>query len=565
MIRLLIFILMVIFVVSTATVLADMDSALTAIVLGKKINMPLGLFIGVLVFAAGLLIVGTSVANYFAGMPERMRMRKRQTTMDRGVAALTRGLEAVAVGDPDDAQHHARIARRHLGEGSVTRLLTAQAAELAGDDDAAGQSYSAMLEAPETEFLGLRGLYDKATRAGDAEAARGFAERAFRLRSNAGWAFQSVFDLALDRGAWGEARDALATALKNKVVDAVRARRGEAALLAAAAYAAEQAGDNATALDEAEHALKAAPGFAPAAALAARIHLNGNREHRALKALEHAFAASPDKALIAAYLNLFADKDDATKAQRLRAMADRHSDAPAAMFARAQAHLLVGEKKEAIAAMEPLLAESAPSQDCSFMARAVGAAFGEAAARPWLERAARAQRNPDPGADGVYTLTRAGWAILIREFMEHNRLYAPPLEGQPLGLPAEEIKLLAAPLAAIAAPKDEEPETAGDVEAVAPSDDSALESVNIGDSKDSGPETAPEPDDAPKEDAFADARPPKADGPPAPEGGPEQSPDSQDSPDSADSDETSDAPAGDATSDAEEQSEETPAPGAAAG
>ena len=40
--------------------------------------------------------------------------------------------------------------------------------------------------------------------AGETDAAKGYAERAYRLRPNAAWAFQSVFDLGLDRGAWRE-------------------------------------------------------------------------------------------------------------------------------------------------------------------------------------------------------------------------------------------------------------------------------------------------------------------------------------------------------------------------
>lgn len=90
------------------------------------------------------------------------------------------------------------------------------------------------------------------------------------------------------------------------------------------------------------------------------------------------------------------------------------------------------------------------------MADMMGAAYGEAAARPWLERAAMAPRDPNPGADGDYTLTRTGWAVVVREYMEHGRLAPPPLEGLARGLASEEFQLLAAPIAAIAAPIAEE-------------------------------------------------------------------------------------------------------------
>jgi len=218
MIRILIFILSAIFVVSTATWFASMDSRFAFELFGAKIAMPTGLAIGVLVVGALALVAATNFARDIASLPGKIKARSAQARRERGVAALTRGLEAVAVGDAMDAQHHARVARRNLDEMSLTRLLTAQAAQLAGDDETANKSFSAMLEAPETEFLGLRGLYAKALREGDKAAARGYAERAFKLRPNAGWAFNSVFELGLERGAWGEMRDVLMAAAKNQLL-----------------------------------------------------------------------------------------------------------------------------------------------------------------------------------------------------------------------------------------------------------------------------------------------------------------------------------------------------------
>ncbi|MEZ5926905.1 MAG: hypothetical protein R3C55_00250 [Parvularculaceae bacterium] len=46
-----------------------------------------------------------------------------------------------------------------------------------------------------------------------------------------------MLDLGLERGRLGETRAAVKTALKNKVIDAAKAGRAEAALLTADAYA----------------------------------------------------------------------------------------------------------------------------------------------------------------------------------------------------------------------------------------------------------------------------------------------------------------------------------------
>ncbi len=485
MIRLLIFILSVIFLAGLLGSLAGIESLFRAEIFGVKIAMPAGVLLGALLFSAVFLVFGTSLVNHFTTMPARMRARREKQKQDRGVAALTRGLEAVAVGDPDDAEHHARIARRNLGEGSLTRLLTAQAADLSGDTETASASFAAMLEAPETEFLGLRGLYTQAMRDGDEEAARGYAERAFRLRSTADWAFQSVFDLALSRGGWGEARNALEIAVKNKNVAPDRGKRGQAALLTAAAYAASQSGDSKTALEEAEQALKSVPGFAPAAVLAAEIHKAAGQDKRGEKVLLQAYGVNPDRALASAYLVLWSDKTAEEKATGLNAFKKRNADAPATAYIAAWVHDFEGDHKAALEAMAPLLTQSAPAHDCAFMARVTGAAYGEAASRPWLERAAGAARDPDPGVDGVYDLTREGWATLVREYMDHGRLAPPPLEGVALGLPTEEIKRLAAPLAALAGPTAAETEPAP----------SAMDAINKAVSG-SKPEPAADPGDS---------------------------------------------------------------------
>lgn len=454
MIRILIFILSIVFIAALLTVLAGADGRTTAEAFGLKFDIHTGGAAIIVLLVIGAAIILTGVYKDLRRLPHDLKIREREAARERGVAALTRGLEAVAVGDAESAQHHARVARRSLPDSSLTRLLAAQAAHLAGDDGAAKDSFTAMLEAPETEFLGLRGLFHHAMRAGDKDAAKGYAERAFRLRANAAWAFESVLDLGLERGAWGETRAAVKTALKNKVIDAAKAGRAEAALLTADAYAAEASGDTGQALSEAEAALKLAPSLAPAAVLAARLLNAAGRRGRASKLLEQAFADNPMAAIIHAHNALFTEESDEKRAEEMQRIADRNPSARQAKLQLARRHLLLGEARAARLALEPLLEEAAFADDCAMMAEAIQgeqrAADGkpESAgerARYWLRRAAHAPRDPSPGADGEFHFTREGWARLVREYMEHGRLAPPPLEEAPAGVSADEIRRLAAP------------------------------------------------------------------------------------------------------------------------
>ena len=445
MIRMLIFILSVILVAGAVTYFASMEGRIDATAFGNRYDIHAGGAMALVFVVFVLIVFFTSWFKDLSALPSKLRAREKEARRTRGVAALTRGLEAVAVGDASDAQHHARVAQRNLDDGALTRLLTAQAAEIAGDEKTAGENFTAMLEAPETEFLGLRGLYTTAMRQGDKATAQQYAERAFKLRNNAQWAFESVFDLGLDRGAWGETRAALATAVKNKIIDSAKAKRAEAALLSADAYAAALSEDTALALEEAEAALKIAPGFAPAATLAAKLHQDKNKTGRAARILEQAFAEEPQASVAQAHRSLFENLEADKRAEHLKKLADRQPAAREAKLNFAYRHILLGEHEKAIAILEPLLMEKATAREAAAMAEAVAGAHGPEAATIWLEKAASAPRDPSPGADGNFHFTRDGWARLVREYMVHGRLAPPPLEDAPRGLTLDEIKVLAPP------------------------------------------------------------------------------------------------------------------------
>lgn len=445
MIRILIFLLGIVFIAGAITVLSSLDSRITGEAFGQRFDGPSGIILGAAFMVLLFAIYLTHKIKDIMALPAKLRVRDAQTHQSRGIAALTRGLEAVAVGDADDATHHARVARRHLHDIALTRLLTAQAAQLSGDHAEAGKSFSAMLEAPETEFLGLRGLYAQAMAAEETQKARQYAERAFRLRPNADWAFQSVFELGLERGAWGETRAALASARKNKLISGEKADRANAALLTADAYASSQGGDTKTALHDLDAALKVAPGLTPASILAAILYADAGKRGKSAKILEAAFGLVAHPAIIKAYDRLYKDETTEKRAKRLRALADLNVGAPEAALLQARAATLAEDWPAAIETLEPLLSAGPNAAAFSLMAKAIAGRDGEEAGRVWLEHAAAAPRDPRPGADGAFQLTRDGWARLIREYTQSGQLGPPPIEEASSGLSIEEVRLLIAP------------------------------------------------------------------------------------------------------------------------
>ncbi|MEQ9326639.1 MAG: heme biosynthesis HemY N-terminal domain-containing protein, partial [Rhodospirillales bacterium] len=96
----------------------------------------------------------------------------RESRQRKGYAALTDGLVAVAAGDRDEAAKLAATAESILDNPPLTLLLSAQAAQLAGDNEGARAYFRQMLDRPETAFLGLRGLITYALNEDDIDRAR---------------------------------------------------------------------------------------------------------------------------------------------------------------------------------------------------------------------------------------------------------------------------------------------------------------------------------------------------------------------------------------------------------
>ncbi len=479
MTRILIFLLWLVLLAGTITVLMTFDSRISGEAFGQAFDSPSWFVLGALAALFFATIYATHKIKDILQLPAKIRAKDAEAKRERGVAALTRGLEAVAVGDAADASHHARVAQKHLHDLSLTRLLTAQAAQLSGDEDAARSSFSAMLEAPETEFLGLKGLYAQAIKRGDQKKAQEYAERAFALRANAGWAFHSVVDLGLERGAWGETRDAVAKGKRNNLIDPEKADRAAAALFTADAYAARASDDPETALSEAEAALKLAPALAPAASLAAELYADKGKTGKAAAVIETAFSKEAHPALIRAFDQIYRNETPEKRAEKLNKLAAKNPDAAEAALLRARAANLAGEHATAMTALEPLIKTGPDAHVYTLMSVAAAGLHGEKAGKGWLERAASAPRDPRPGADGAFHFTRAGWARLVREFMDHGRLAPPPLEdvGQPIT--EDELRLLTAPPVADAEPPppaNEEPQPADEAavtETSATGDDNA--------------------------------------------------------------------------------------------
>src|SRR5215468_1702958 len=167
----------------------------------------------------------------------RLLNRRRQ---QRGLGALSSGMIAIGAGDGPLAMRYAGQARKALPHEPLTHLLRAQTAQLVGDRATSRRIFEAMLSSPDTEQLGLRGLFLEAEREGEREAARQFAERAVKLNPKLTWPVEALFDLQCRAEDWQGALNTLAIAQRNNLIDKTVAMRRRAVLFTAQAQAAEE-------------------------------------------------------------------------------------------------------------------------------------------------------------------------------------------------------------------------------------------------------------------------------------------------------------------------------------
>ena len=399
MIRLLLFIIGVIAAALGLAWLADRPGSITIEWLGYEIKT--SAFVAALVFAAlvtALMLVWATL-RYLFSRPAAMASYFEERRRRQGFDALTRGLLAIGVGDRQLAQRYANVARRSLPNEPLTALLKAQAAQLKGDRASARRAFESMLDQPETELLGLRGLFLEAKRGDDTVAARALAEQAMRRDPQSSWSVNALFDMQARSGDWDGALNTLAVARQHSNIEPNVALRRRAVLLTAEARDLETAAPD-KALPLATEALRLAPSLVPAAEIAGRILASKGESRQASRLVARTWklAPHPDLALVYAYAKPGeAPRERLKRVKYLASLTPNDIEGPIAI---AVAAIEARDWQEAEAALSPYLDDRPPARVCALMARIEAGEGNKGREREWLARAVRAPRDRAWIADG---------------------------------------------------------------------------------------------------------------------------------------------------------------------
>lgn len=394
MLRILSFLITVALLVTAAVWFAQRPGEVTVHWQGWRVdtNVPvLLLALAAVLFAFSLLF---RLLVFVFGAPRRFIQSRRESRRRKGYLALMDGLSAVAAGDPALAARKAKAADSLLRDPPLTMLLSAQAAQLSGDATAARQHFTAMLDRPETAFLGLRGLLTQAIKAGDQAAALDYARRAHAINPDAPWLTATLFDLQARAGLWREAEDTLSHAERRGVFSSDEARRKKAVVLFERARQSLDGGDRKGAIKLLRQARDADPAFAEAAIRLATLLAQEGKHRRATGLLEDVWRFNPHPDLAKAYMGLWAHEDALQRLRRAETLAAAHPRHPeshivvaeaalaAELWGQARSHLMTAAETHPSARIYRLLAEVEQRETGN-----------ETAVREWLAKAASAKAD----------------------------------------------------------------------------------------------------------------------------------------------------------------------------
>ena len=216
--------------------------------------------------------------KFFSGDETALSRYFARNRAQRGFDALAESMMALASGEGRLALAKAEKANKYLDRPELTNLLTAQAAELAGDRKKAEETYRKLVENEATRFVGVRGIMKQKLADGDTETALKLAEKAFALKPKHEDTQDVLLRLQADKADWKGARETLSAKLKHGSLPRDVHKRRDAVL--ALSEAKKILADNET-IEVHEAALEAnrlSPDLVPAAVMAARAYIEKDQK-----------------------------------------------------------------------------------------------------------------------------------------------------------------------------------------------------------------------------------------------------------------------------------------------
>ena len=341
----------------------------------------IGLLVAVLRFLNG---DETAISRYF----DRNRERK-------GYQAFAEGMIALASGEPRTAMSRATRAEKLLAQPELTTILTAQAAQAAGDTRKATEAYKTLLSDPRSRFIGIRGLMQQKLAEGDRETALKLAEKAFALKPKHKETQDLLLNLQAESSDWAGARATLGAKLRAGHIPKDVHRRRDAVLALQEARSIIDDGSNIDAREAAIAAHRLSPDLVPAATMAARSYIAKGDPKNATRLLKKAWEHAPHPDLAAAFAEIVPDETPTERVKRFRTLTSVRPEDDETRMLLAELNLAAEDFPAARRALGDLPTRHPTRRSLAIMAAVErGEGADEAVVRGWLARTLTAPRGP---------------------------------------------------------------------------------------------------------------------------------------------------------------------------
>ncbi|OYW14156.1 MAG: hypothetical protein B7X02_00710 [Rhodospirillales bacterium 12-54-5] len=315
--------------------------------------------------------------------PARRRARKRYRTLARGLAHLTQGFTALALGDDSTAATALKKASAALPNEPLPQLLTSQLWQRQGNTEESRGILRMLLKHDATALLATHTLIEQHMARREWVEAASLAEGALKASPRDRWMILTLIDLQAHRGHYRE----MLELTEGWQFRSPLARDERHRIAAIAHYLlAMQETEAHLKIQHLEQAVNFAPDFMPAMLDYAAHLLRDDQPRKARKLLRKAWEKAPSPLLIAPILESIGDVSDRQHARLLKSFMPSTLQAIHHLLA-AQDALNAHDYERAKPSLEAALELEETKQACQMMADVERELRGSPAAQGWLARA----------------------------------------------------------------------------------------------------------------------------------------------------------------------------------
>lgn len=394
MLRLIAYLLLIAPLIAAGLWLAENPGSVLIEWQGYAVEMPVTILLGLLIFAATILLTLSLILKSLLAVPGRWRRRRTVRQYQRALQNLNNGMTALALGDYRHARRHIHKARRYLKEDPpITQLLSVQLAHAEGDTETARATFDAMLDNEQTRPIALRGKISECMAQKKRREASPLVEEAWKQRPQDRWLTLAYLDILF----YLRDFDRIAQMLEqhhHPGLSKAELSHYRAMAYTERAYTAIREHSNERAMILADQAVKAQPGFEPGIILKATLTAQQEDTGSLLKYLSSAWSKQPHPTLASLFLDYGMAANASKTHKRLERLTRNQSDHLETQLLKARVAIALREWEQARNLLKVALSKDETPEIYELLAEVeIGEHGDDKKAADWLRLAVTAPKG----------------------------------------------------------------------------------------------------------------------------------------------------------------------------